>query len=51
MDRTDGMLDAAVLVYREDPTPENRATLLAAQEAHAAAFVREQTGTFIERTR
>lgn len=51
MDRTNGRLDAAVLAYREEPTHENRERLLAAQREHNEAFLREQTGEYIERTR
>jgi hypothetical protein len=51
VNRTNGRLDAAIIAYREAPTPENRARLMAVQREHAAHFMREQTGGFIARTR
>lgn len=49
-DRTNGGLDKAVIAYRDNPTPENRAVLIAAQRAHADAFAAEQTAEFQRRT-
>lgn len=51
LDRTNGTLDAAIVVYRDDPSEENRAFLIAAQRAHAEHFYAEQTGAFIDRTK
>jgi hypothetical protein len=48
-DRTNGALDRAIVAYREDPTPENRARLMAASRAHVDHFHAEQTRGFIAR--
>ena len=42
MDLTDGRLDAAVLAYRENPTEENRAALMAVQREHHEAFLAQE---------
>jgi hypothetical protein len=49
-DRTNGALNRAILAYRENPTPENRAALLAAQSAHVNHFYAEQAAEFVRRT-
>lgn len=46
VDRTEGRLDAAVLAYRADPTPENEAAVFAAMREHNDAFERDQTIEF-----
>jgi hypothetical protein len=49
-DRTNGELDTAVIAFRREPTPDNRARLMTAMEAHADSFKREQTSDFVDRT-
>lgn len=51
MDRTNGALDKAIIAFRANPTPENRAALMTAAKRHNEHFVREQTGNYIERTK
>lgn len=50
LDRTEGRLDAAVLAYRADRTPENEAAVFAAMREHNDAFERDQTIEFQTRT-
>jgi hypothetical protein len=47
---TPSQLDVAVLAHRQDPTPATRAALMAAQAAHADAFMRAQTQDYQART-
>lgn len=51
MDRTGGELDRAVLAHRADPSETSHERVMAAMRAHNDAFMREQTGVFIEQTR
>jgi hypothetical protein len=44
-------LEAAIIVQRTLPSPENEDYLRAAGERYAAAFRAEQTGSYQERTR
>lgn len=43
-------LDAAILAYQADPTPEKREVVMAAGRARVAAFHAEQAEEFIART-
>ena len=51
VDRTQGRLDAAVIAHRDNPTEATKAALMAVMKEHNEAFLREQTGEFIRRTK
>ena len=48
---SESKLDAAIQAYRENPTPENHAKLLALQAAHTNTFYASQTADYIRRTK
>lgn len=50
MDRTNGRLDAAIIAYRDNPTPDTYAALALASEEHNEGFLLEQTIEFQART-
>lgn len=50
MDRTDGRLDAAVLAYRSNPTPDTYAALALEAEEHHERFIADQTVDYQART-
>ena len=51
VDRTEGELDQAVLAFRGEQSCRNRARVLNAARRHNEHFLREQTKTFVARTR
>jgi hypothetical protein len=48
-DRTNGVLDRAIITYRENPTEANLAALRAAQSAHVEDFYAEQASDYTRR--
>lgn len=51
MKRDTTRLDAAVLAFRKNPTPENREALLEEQRAYTAGFFQRLAADYIEQTR
>lgn len=44
-------VDRALAAFREDPSEENRARLLTAQQDHMTSYYQERSVEYIERTR